>query len=153
PDRGAADAVLDVTNMSTNWQSLSETGEIVLRANFHYPDSTTNYNGLLRYGGRTMILEASAKDPLPGLSGTVTFDNNYGIDNQGVIYFAASSGSERAIYRKEFLKNAVKVIGLGDMLTGQRVTQLPGFILGTGGDLVVQAALADGSQVLARYAG
>jgi hypothetical protein len=152
PDRPAADAVLDVTGISTASQSLSESGDIVLRGNFHYPDSTTNYNGLLRYSGRSLILEASSKDPLPGLSGTVNIEN-YAIDNRGAIYFSASAGSGRAIYRKDIFQDPVKVIALNDSLNGLSVTTLFGFISGTGGDLVVQAGLSDGTQVLARYPG
>jgi hypothetical protein len=152
PDRPAADAVLDVTSISTGSQSLSESGDIVLRANFHYPDSTVNYNGLLRYSGRSLILEASSKDPLPGLSGAVNIEN-YAIDNRGVIYFSASAGSARAIYRKEIFQDPVKVIAVNDSLNGLRVTTLSGLIVGTGGDLVVQGGLSDGTQVLARYPG
>ena len=154
PDRAAADAVLDVTAMSTNSQSLSETGDIALRGNFHYPNDTVNYTGLLRYSHGALILEASSRDALPGLTGTVSFDGNYGIDNQGVIYFAANGGSGgRVIYRKAILQDPAKVLAVNDTLNGLKITSLPSFIVGVGGDLVVQVNLSDGSQALLRYAG
>jgi len=153
PDSAAADSVLDVRNVSINRYSLSESGDVALRANFHYPDSTVNYNGLLRYYRGNLLLEASPTDPLPGLTGTVSFDDQYGLDGNGVLYFSASAGSSRAVYRKEFSTAAVKVIATGDKLAGQVVTQLPQIAVAAGGDLVVRATLADGSQVLARYSG
>lgn len=152
PDRMAADAVLDVVNVSTNRFSLSEGGDVVLRANFHYDGSTDIYNGLLRYSGGFLTLEASAKNPLPGLSGTVSFDDQYGIDANGVIYFSANAGSGRAIFRKEIFKDPVKVIALGDTLAGSTVTQLIQIAVASG-DLIVRGALANGSQILARYPG
>jgi hypothetical protein len=153
PDRVVADAVLDVTGMTTNRFSLSETGEVAFRGNFHYPDSTVNYNGILRYFLGDVYLEASTKDPLPGLEGAVTFDDQYGMDGNGALYFSASAGSSRAVYRKEFGRAAVKVIATGDSLSGQVVTQISHLVVSSGGDVVIRAVLADGSQVLARYQG
>jgi hypothetical protein len=153
PDRVVADAVLDVSGMSVNRFSLSEGGDIALRGNFHYFDSTVNYNGFLRYSGGAVFLEASTRDPLPGLTGTVSFDDQYGLDAGGVLYFSASAGNGRAVYRKELFRDPVKVIAIGDTLNGQVVTQLPQIAVASAGDLVVRATLADGSQVLARYSG
>ena len=153
PDRSAADLVLDVTNMTTNRYSLSETGDIVVRGNFHYDGSTVNYNGLLRYSGVQLILEASSMDPLPGLTGQVSFDDQYGLDGNGVLYFSASAGSGRAVFRKEPFMNPVKVIALGDLIGGVAVTQLRQLAVAPAGDLVLLASLADGSQVLLHYVG
>jgi hypothetical protein len=153
PDRAVADAVLDVTNVSTNRFSLSGSGDVALRGNFRYDGSTVNYAGLLRWSGGGLFLEASSKNPLPGLTGTVTFDDQYGLDGQGVLYFSASAGSGRAVYRKDPFKSPVKVIAVGDTLNGIAVRQLLQIAVAAGGDLVVQANLTDNSQVLLRYAG
>jgi hypothetical protein len=153
PDRLAADAVLDVSGMSINRFSLSESGQAAFRGNFRYPDSSTNYTGLLRYYGGDVYLEASSKDPLPGLTGTVSFDDQYGMDGNAVLYFSANAGSGRAIYRKEFGADPVKVIAVGDTLSGQVVTRLGQLVTSPAGDLVISGTLADGTQMLADYAG
>lgn len=153
PDKVVADVVLDVTGMSVNRFSLSENGDVAFRANFHYPDSTVNYSGLLRDYNGGVYLEASSKDTLPGLNGTVSFDDQYGLDGNGVLYFSASAGSGRAVYRKEFGGAPTKVLAVGDSLSGQIVTQLTNLVTAPAGDVVVRAVLADGSQVLARWAG
>ncbi|HYL36878.1 MAG TPA: Ig-like domain-containing protein [Bryobacteraceae bacterium] len=152
-DRMAADAVLDVQVVSTNRFSLSDMGDIVLRGNFHYLGSTTNYQGLLRYSGGFLILEASSRDPLPGLNGTVSFDDQYGIDGKGVIYFSANAGSGRAIFRKTFGASPVKVLAVGDTFNGSTVGQLPQIAVASAGDLVIWGIFSNGQQFLARYAG
>jgi Bacterial Ig-like domain (group 2) len=151
-DRQAADAVLDVTNLSTNRYSLSDSGDIVVRGNFHYDGSTANYTGLLRYSGVTLILEASSKDPLPGLTGTVSFDSQFGLDNAGILYFAASGNSGRAIFRKEPFKAAVKVVAQGDSVGGVAITSVRDIAVAAS-DLIVTVNLADGGQALLRYPG
>jgi hypothetical protein len=148
----AADAVLDVGVSSTNRYSLSDAGDIVLRGGFHYLNSTTNYQGILRYSQRFgMTLQASSKDPLPGLNGTVSFDDQYGIDLNGLIYFSANAGGGRAVYQKAANVDPVKVLAVGDALNGSTVTQLPQLVLSSQGDLVVSGVLASGAQFLARY--
>ncbi len=153
PDRMAADSVLDVSVVSTTRFSLSEGGDVVLRGNFHYPGSTDNYQGLLRYSRGALTLEASSKDPLPGLSGAVTFDDQYGVDANGVLYFSANAGTGRAIYRKLVATDPVKVLAVGDTWSGSSITQLPQIAVATAGDLVVRGILANGAQFLARYPG
>jgi hypothetical protein len=154
PASMAADAVLDVNIASTTRYSLSDNGDLALRGNFHYPNSTVNYQGILRYNQRFgMTLEASSKDPLPGLTGTVSFDDQYGLDANGALYFSANAGSGRAIYQKRPLMDAVKVVAIGDTLSGSTVTQCNQIALSPTGDLVIRGALATGQQFLARYIG
>jgi hypothetical protein len=150
----AADVVLDVGVSSTNRYSLSDTGDIALRGNFHYPGSTTNYQGILRYNQRFgMTLQASSMDPLPGLTGTVSFDDQYGLDLNGLLYFSASGGGGRAVYQKTSHGDPVKVLAVGDALNGSIITQVPQLALSSSGDLVVSGVLASGAQFLARYPG
>jgi len=154
PANTAADAVLDVGIASTSRYSLSDSGDIVLRGNFHYPNSTTGYQGILRYNQRFgMRLEASSKDPLPGLKGVVSFDDQYGVDLNGLLYFSAGAGAGRAVYQKAANADPVKVVAVGDTLNGSIVTQLPQLVLSAAGDLVVRGVLASGAQFLARYPG
>jgi hypothetical protein len=152
PGNMAADVVLDVGVASTNRYSLSDTGDLVLRGNFHYPQSTTSYQGILRYNARFgMTLEAGSKDPLPGLTGTVSFDDQYGVDLNGLLYFSASAGSGRVVFQKAATADPVKVVAVGDTLNGSTITQLPQLVLSPGGDLVVRGVLASGGQFLALY--
>lgn len=150
PDRIAADAVLDVTGMSVGRFSLSDSGDALFRANFRYPESNTTYSGLLRYRDGLVSLEVSSRDPLPGLTGTVNVEE-FGIDNQGVLYFSASAGGARAIYRKDTLGRIAKVIAVNDTLAGQPVAQLGAIAVAQSGDLVAWASRPDGAQLLAWY--
>jgi hypothetical protein len=150
PDRVAADAVYDVTNMSVGRFSLSDSGEALFRANFRYPDSSATYSGLLRYRDGLVGLEVSSKDPLPGLTGTVNFEE-FGIDSQGVLYFSASAGARRAIYRKDTQGRVSTVIAVNGTLAGKTVAQLGAIAVAQSGDLVIWASQPDGAQLLAWY--
>jgi hypothetical protein len=152
PDRLAADLVQDVGVQSTTRFSLSETGDVAFRGNFHYPNSTDNYSGLLRASGGNLTLEVSSKDPLPGLTGTVSFDDQYGLDANGTLYFSANASSARAVYQKPFLSDPVKVLALGDSLGGSNIASLWQVVLNAS-DLVLSGNLVNGQQFLARYPG
>ncbi len=150
PDRVAADSVYDVTNMSVSRYSLSDAGDVVFRGNFRYPDSTTNYSGILRYRDGLVTLEASSKDPLPGLTGTVNFED-WAVDGQGILTFIATAGSGRALYRKDSLGRLSKLLAQNDKLDGKLVTNIGSLAVAQTGEFAIRGILEDGTQLALSY--
>jgi hypothetical protein len=79
--------------------SLNDSGQVVFRAGFQVSGSTRGYTGLFRLANRRLELLASNESALPGFPAlTYSFDQ-YGIDNQGSVYFLTNSSSGSAVFR------------------------------------------------------
>ncbi len=145
-------------NFQTTRYSLNDNDEFVYRANF-VPDPTapgTFVVGFFRYSASGVSLEVTSTDPLPGLdgpglNGPASLGSEFGLDNNGQIYFLASKGTVAGLFRKDPLAGPVLILKTGDLLAGSTVSSLSQVGVQPAGDLVVTGRLASNAQFIARY--
>lgn len=80
--------------------SLNDINQVVFPGSYTLAGSTRSHTALFRLSDRNIEVLASSETPLPGLPGPVVNFEQFGIDNQGLVYFlAAASPAARALYR------------------------------------------------------
>ena len=150
----ASDAgVLDISNYVLTKYSLNDGGGGISLANFRdFGINTPQQVGLFRIlpgGGLELDTIQGAK--LPVLGSTYTLDRDFGIDNQESIFFRASNGSSRVVYRRARSGDALKIMGVGDALQASTVRSIFGLAVSPDGYLAISGDLVTGEQFLARY--
>lgn len=144
-----------VTSARTGRSPISEDGAVVFLANHRSIEDTSVYSGLflMDRNGSSRPVASNAK-VWDDLGGRPAFDADaFGAAPNGVVFFTASSGSQRAIYRQEGLSAPVRVIGTGDEFNGSRVSSFPSsalFWVSGEGDLIFAVTLANGQTRLVR---
>ena len=117
----------NITGITLTRYSLNDNGEILFRATFRYEGMTTTNTGLFRRtADGALILEYATDRKLPGLEGTISLDTDFGIDNQSNIYFLATNGTLRNLYRKDATGQLVRMLGTGDdyQVLNQKITRI-----------------------------
>jgi len=138
--------------------SFTPSGWVVVRATFRFPGTTTTLTGLFRgYGERISELLVHSGETLPGFSGTLGIDADFGITDDGVAYYGVTAGAQRAFFRHQAERE--KLLGVGDALNGSTVRRFlggnranaPGFFVSERGDVVFALELNDNTQHFVRY--
>src|ERR1043166_3185044 len=112
----------DVTNTRSNRFSLNDDGVLAFSANYIPTGASARANGIFSVsGGRISLNVSTSESTLPGLTGTFTLDNDFGIDKQGIVYFGASDNSRHIVYRRNLDGSFTKALGTGDSLAGSTV--------------------------------
>jgi hypothetical protein len=139
-DGTAAAGVNNMRNFITTRFSLNDNSSILFRADYWLFGSTVNQTGLFTVSSAadaTLVVPADTK--LPGLASPYTFNQDFGIANDGSILFSASSGSASALFRVGTDQSITRVIGTGDKLNGSAVTSISNVIVGKNGHYAVMA--------------
>jgi hypothetical protein len=108
--------------------SMSSTGQMIVRATFRFEDDPVTYTGLFRaYNFKIMELLVSTKERLPEL-GTAAFnvDGDFGIADDGTAYYALSLGANRIIYRHPPSMQREKWLAVNDEFAGSTIRRFPG---------------------------
>jgi hypothetical protein len=151
-DGSAAGGVTNLRNFFTTRFSLNDNSSIVFRADYWDFGSTVNKTGLFTAdssGAANLVVPAGAK--LPGLAAPYTFNNDFGLANDGSVLFSAAGGGSTALFRLGPDYSIARVIGTGDQLNGSTVTSLGTVAVGKNGQYAVMAN--NGTQNLLLFAG
>jgi hypothetical protein len=155
---GAGVEALNGFNLSRN--SLSAQGYFVFTGNFRIPGTSIFATGIFRgFRGSVNELLFSQLDNLPelGVSGVNVAD--FGVDNKGVAWYVANLPGKLTMYRHDD-NGRRKFLGIGDPLLGSSVRTFFGgrnssstSLFAENGDVIIGAALNDGTNYLLRYTG
>ena len=123
---GAADGgVEEIRGINITRYAFNDFGSAVFRATFRYLGTTETLTGLFRVQSTGLLqLEVASDQPLPALNGRPGLDTDFGIDNSDTIYFFASDGVNRALYRKRVSEKPERLLGTGDFYLGQAVRSM-----------------------------
>lgn len=138
--------------------SYTPSGWMMVRATFRMPGTTQTLTGLFRgYGSRITELLVHSGETLPGFTGALNLEGDFGITDDGVAYYAVSAGAQRVIFRQH-QETREKLLGVGDGLAGSTVRRFlggranaPSFFVNERGDVVFAAELNDNTQHFVRY--
>ncbi|MCS7026490.1 MAG: Ig-like domain-containing protein [Bryobacteraceae bacterium] len=142
-----------LTSPFLNRNCLNDSGGWVFRANYRIANAGPTYTAIFRVPQRGFPDEVvSTRTPLPNFPATFSLDADFGIAGDGTVYFTASSGSERALFVRQF-DSIRRLLGIGDALLGSTVSRFfgNGFFLNDRGELAVAVGLANGQIHLLRY--
>lgn len=137
--------------------SLNNASDALVRAAFRLAGETATPTGLFRFTKDGAVdLITSTADELPDMPPNFTYDNDFGMANDGTIFFRVTSGTHTAIYRQQGYDRPERIIGAGDSLGSNRVVSLPGstfltFYVSGRGDLVTLVSLSNNTTVLAHF--
>ena len=79
--------------------SYTSTGFAMVRANFRFPNETTQYTAVFRGAGNADEMLVSTKDALPEMPGVFSIDGDFGIAGDGTAFYSVTSGSARVFCR------------------------------------------------------
>lgn len=138
-----------VSGCYTNRYSLSDTGDVVFRANVNDPNVSNYKQAIMRNTAGFDVQEVAVSDTLPGFNGPIgSFDNFFGIDANGAINFVVH-GSTTAVYRKEAGGDPVRLIGTGDAVSGNlTLTNLYQYTMTRTGDLYAYGSANTGNLLI-----
>lgn len=142
-----------LTSPFLNRNCLNDSGGWVFRANYRVANAGPTFTAIFRVPTRGFPDEVvSTRTELPNFPATFTLDNDFGIAGDGTVYFTATSGSQRALFARQF-DTIRKVIAVGDPLLGNTVSRFlgNGFFINNDGELGVAVGLANGQLHLLRY--
>jgi hypothetical protein len=138
--------------------SLTSSGWVIVRATFRFPGTTTTLTGLFRgYGERITELLVHSDETLPGFTGPVGIDSDFGITDEGVAYYGLTAGTQRTFFKHHDQRETL--LGVGDAFNGSTVRRFlagnkanaPGFFVSERGDVVFALELNDNTQYFVRY--
>ncbi|MBY0503540.1 MAG: Ig-like domain-containing protein [Bryobacteraceae bacterium] len=137
--------------------SYTPSGWVMVRATFRFPGTTTTLTGLFRgFGERITELLAHSGETLPGFTGALNLEGDFGITDDGVAYYAISAGAQRTIFRHQDARE--KLITINDPLAGSTVRRFlggranaPTFFVSERGDVLCSVELNDNTQHFVRY--
>ncbi|MBL8230054.1 MAG: hypothetical protein JNL98_16315 [Bryobacterales bacterium] len=142
-----------LTGPFLNRNCLNDSGGWVFRANYRVANAGPTYSAIFRVPARGFPDEVvSTRMELPNFPATFTLDNDFGIAGDGTVYFTATSGTQRALFARQF-DGIRRIIGVGDPLLGNTVSRFVGngFFINNNGELGVAVGLANGQLHLLRY--
>jgi hypothetical protein len=151
-DGSSSGGVTNMRNFFTTRFGLNDNSTILFRADYWDFASTVNKNGLFTAtsnGFATLAVAANTK--LPGLDAPYTFNNDFGIANDGSLLFSATNGSSSALFRVAPDNSIARVIGTGDKLNGSPVISIGSVAVGKNGHYAVMAN--NGTQNLLLFSG
>ena len=132
----------------SNRYSLSDTGDVFFRASATDPNANNYRLGMFRYSGGRVYQEAALTDQLPGFPGPIaSFDTNFGIDSSGAVTFIAR-GSTAIVYRKESGGDPIRLVGIGDIISGYTITNFNQYGLARNGDVYLACPTKSSNVVL-----
>lgn len=139
--------------------SFTDSGWVLVRASYRVPGSNPAVNGvgLFRgYGDRLTELLVSNLDTLPGLTGALNVDGDFGITEGGVAYYTVSQGANRVLYRHHTERQ--QLLRTGDAAVDSTVRGFlggggnrPTFFVSPGGDLLYGVVLNNNAQYFMRH--
>jgi hypothetical protein len=151
---GTTSGYTDLQGNNVSRFSLNDNGAVVFQASYLPLGSTTRATGLFDLQRGSINLDVSTPGTtLPGLNASFNFDADYGMDGQGAIYFSASDGTNRGVYRMAADGTVAKALATGDHLGTGTVRNIFRLGIGFSGDLAVGCDRPDGSQWLVRFPG
>jgi len=148
-DGATAGGVSNVRNYSLTRFSLNDSSTILFRADYWPYGSTVTQTGIFTAnpsGATVLVLQAGT--PLPGISGSYTFNSDFGIANDGSILFSVASGSSNTLYRMGPDQSIARVIGTGDTLNGSTVASISSVAVGKNGHFTVMANIGTAQIIL-----
>ncbi len=153
-DGEAAGGVEGLGGFFTTPNSLNDNGDVVYSASFRLPGLATGRSGLFRQlAGAAPQRIATSGDEFPGL-GVANVDNNrFGIDRDGVVWFAASSGPNMAIYRQERFLAPERVLATGSPIADSTLRSIGRLAVSATGEVAFVASLANNNNVVVRLSG
>jgi hypothetical protein len=151
---GTTSGYTDLQGTNASRFSLNDNGAVVFQASYLPLGSTTRAAGLFDLQRGSINLDVSTPGTtLPGLNASFTFDADFGMDGQGAIYFSASDGTNRGVYRIGADGAVAKALATGDRLGTGTVRNILRVGIGFSGDLAVGCDRPDGSVWLMRFPG
>jgi hypothetical protein len=149
-----------INNFYITRSSLNDSGQVVFRAGYRNTGETVTRSGLFR-AERTgdVNLIVSLSDGLPGLSGNLNLENEFGITRDGITFFRATdSTGMSAIFQQSGFDPPSRVIGLGDTVGNFTINSFVGaaypvFLVAPSGDLAVSVFPKTGSPLILHYPG
>lgn len=133
--------------------SLNDNGDFVMAANYRIANQGATYRALFRVPQRGFPDEViSTRETLPDVPSPFTIDADFGMADNGAVFFSATSGTSRALYVREY-DQPRKIVAVGDALLGSVVARFPGnpFYLSGSGDLIAVVVLANNQTHMLRY--
>ena len=151
---GTTSAYTDFENTQVSRYSLTDNGAVVFTANYLPAGSTKRANGLfLLQRGTFSLIASSPGTTLPGLMATFNFDQAYGMDANGNVYFGASDSHNHGVYEVTPDGSIEMALGTGHHLLGSYVRNIYTEGMGSAGDLAIGCDRPDNTQYLLRYPG
>jgi hypothetical protein len=144
-----------LTGPFINRNSLNDSGDWIMRANYRVNGAGATYTALFRNPVRGFPDEVvSTRSTLPDITSPFTLDNDFGLGSNGIVYFTATAGTRRVLYIKQY-DEPRKLLATGDPLLGSTVAAFlgNGFIMSNEGDLAVAVRLANNQIHLLKYTG
>lgn len=132
-------------------KSLNDYGDILFAFNYRRTSDNITLRGLARLFEGEPEFVWSSDQPLVGLTGVPNLED-WGIDRNGRSYFQAATATGRAIYRKEGLEPARKLVAQGDASEGSTITQLSGLQVAEDGTIAFLIVRQNGSVAIGRIA-
>ena len=137
---------------------LAEDGSVAFQANFRNVGVPAVYNGLFhmdRHGGVRLV--ASNQEPIEALGGIPVFDADaYGPAPDESVYFLASSGARRGLFRQRLSEPPQKLLATGDAFNGGVINAFMGsgmFWVARNGDVVFGVQATNGNFLVRLPAG
>ena len=137
--------------------SYTPSGWVLVRATFRFPGTTPTLTGLFRgYGNGITELLVHSGESLPGFTGALNIEGDFGVTDDGVAYYAVSSGAQRTIFKHQDQRE--KLLSVNDTLAGSTVRRFlggranaPSFFVSESGDVALSVELNDNTQHFIRY--
>jgi hypothetical protein len=141
----------NINNIVLSRRSLNESGDFVFRANYRPAGTNVNRQGLFKMtasGGLQPVWLGA--DPLQGMGANYSFRDNFGLDEDGNIFFLADDNRKRAIFRSDGLGRPTPMLAGGDKLDNLTIQDIDGLVVSPSGDVYFRAFIAQQRVRLAR---
>jgi hypothetical protein len=116
-----------ISSFAISRNSLNDVGEALARATYRLPGDPVTHTGLFRFQpDGNIALAASTRDKLPELDGPLTFESDFGIADDGTVFFRVTSGAKSVLYRQSGFGSPEKVIAVGDQVGAGRLASFAG---------------------------
>ncbi len=149
-----------INNFFITRSSLNDSGQVVFRANYRNTGETVTRSGLFRAERSGDInLTIALSDGLPGMSGNLNLENDFGIARDGTTFFRATdSTGMSAIFQQRDFDPPTRVIGLGDAIGNFTISSFVGaaypvFLVAPSGGLAVSVFPKSGAPLILHYPG
>ncbi len=150
----------NLNSFTVSRNSRSSNGYFVFTGWYRVPGTSLYVNGLFRGSGNNVTdILVNQLDQLPEIGGSGASVYSFGVDNNGVAWYAASGGNQQALYRHD-AGGRQKFLALGDAFLGSTIkgfsgqrNSTPGFSFAENGDVLFSVSLQDNRNFLLRYTG
>jgi hypothetical protein len=135
-ENGTAEGFARTNTFRVGRYSFNDQGDMAFLANYVLVGETVQHTGLFVLNDQSFRWVITDTDPLPPFSASFSFDTSFfGIDQNGIVYFRATSGRSSAIFRVEPYSNPVKVLATNDTLSGVQVQDVVNLAMSQNGSL------------------